>query len=146
MLSLNSIRIKNQPTILKAEPADRDPSDPKQDSNYTNEEYLKEFDHQLSEPMRDHHSIFSKSALQRERSQNESKVTDSNSENTSTAQQNAVKNPPLLRSKRNLRPTKKYVKYRSNLTERSHLSINQINANITKLISDPELQIQIDTN
>ena len=74
-----------------------------------------------------------------------SKVTDSNSENTSTAQQNAVENPPLLRSKRNLRPTEKYVKYRSNLTERSHLSINQINANITKLISNPELQIQIDT-
>ena len=95
--------------------------------------------------MRDHHSIFSKSALQRERSRNESKVTDSSSGNTSTAQKNAAENPPLLRSKRNLRPTEKYVKYRSNLTERSHLSINQINANITKLISDPELQIQIDT-
>ncbi len=78
---------QNQPTILKAEPADRDPSDPKQDSNYTNEEYFEEFDHQLSQPMRDHHSIFSKSALQREISQNASKVTDSNSENSSTAQQ-----------------------------------------------------------
>ena len=29
---------QNQPTILKAQPADRDPSDPKQDSNYTNED------------------------------------------------------------------------------------------------------------
>ena len=36
---------QNQSTILKVEPADRDPSDPKQDSNYTNEEYLEEFDH-----------------------------------------------------------------------------------------------------
>ena len=35
---------QNQPTILKVEPTDRDPSDPKQDSNYTNEEYLEEFD------------------------------------------------------------------------------------------------------
>jgi hypothetical protein len=34
--------------------------------------------------------------------------------------------------------------YRSNLTERSHPSINQLNANITKLVSDPELQIQVD--
>ena len=42
---------QNQPTILKVEPTDRDPSDLKQDSNYTNEEYLEEFDHQLSEPM-----------------------------------------------------------------------------------------------
>ena len=32
---------QNQPTILKAEPADRDPSDLKQDSSYTNEECLK---------------------------------------------------------------------------------------------------------
>ena len=53
---------QNQPTILKVEPADRDPSNLKQDSNYTNEEYLKEFDHQLSQPLRDPHSIFSKSA------------------------------------------------------------------------------------
>ena len=127
------------------EPADRDPSDPKQDSNYTNEEYLQEFDHQLSQPLRDPQSIFSKSALQQERSRNASKVTDPNIENTFTAQQNAVENPSLARSKRNLRPTKKYVKYRSNQKERSHLSINQINANSTKLISDPELQIQIDT-
>ena len=43
---------QNQLTILKAEPADRDPSDPKQESNYTNEEYLKEFDHQLTQPVR----------------------------------------------------------------------------------------------
>ena len=100
----------------------------------------------MSQPLRDPQSIFSKSALQQERSRNASEVTDPNSENTSTAQQNAVENPPLARSKKNLRPTEKFVKYRSNLTERSHLSINQINANITKLISDPELQIQIDTN
>ena len=76
---------QNQPTILKAEPADRDPSDSKQDSNYTNEEYLQEFDHQLSQPLRDPHSIFSKSALQQKRSDlDTSKVTNSSSqENTS---------------------------------------------------------------
>ena len=34
--------------------------------------------------------------------------------------------------------------HRSNLTERSHPSINQRNAKITKLVNDPELQIQID--
>jgi hypothetical protein len=57
-----------------------------------------------------------------------------------------VENPTVpLRSKRNLRPTEKSAVYRSNLTERSHPSIDQINAKITKLISDPELQIQIDT-
>jgi hypothetical protein len=50
---------------------------------------------------------------------------------------------PLYRSKRYLRPSEKYVKYRSNRTERSHPSINQLNANITKLVSDPEIQIQI---
>ena len=42
---------QNRPTILKVEPTDCNPSDPKQDSYYTNEEYLEE---QLSEPMRDH--------------------------------------------------------------------------------------------
>jgi hypothetical protein len=126
---------QNQPTILKVEPADRDPSDLKQDSNYTNEEYLEEFDH----------NIFSKSALQQKRSDSDaSKVTNSNSqENTSSAPQN-VENPPLLRSKRNSRPTEKCVVYRSNLTKRSHSSINQLNANITKLVSEPGLQIQID--
>ena len=30
------------------------------------------------------------------------------------------------------------------MTERSHPSINQLNAKITELVSDPELQIQID--
>ena len=99
---------QNQSTILKVEPADRDPSDPKQDSNYTNEEYLHEFDHQLRQPLRDPHCIFSKSALQQKRSDlDTSKVTNSSSqENTSTAQQNG-ENPPLLRSKRNLRQTEK---------------------------------------
>ena len=53
--------------MLKVDPSDRDPTDPKQDSNYTNEEYLEELDHQLSQPMRDPHSIFSKSALQQKR-------------------------------------------------------------------------------
>ena len=134
---------QNQPTILKVEPSDRDPSDPKQDSNYTNEEYLEEFNHHLSQPMRDPNSIFSKSALHRKISEPDtSKVT--NQSSTSTLPHG--ENPTLpLRSKRNLRPTEKYVKYRSNLTERSHPSINQINANITKLMSDPELQIQIET-
>jgi len=89
--------------------------------------------------MRDPHSIFSKSALQQKRSDSDtSKFTNSSSqENTSTVPQN-VENPPLLRSKRNLRTTEKYVKYRSNLTEGSHPSVNQLNANITKLVSDPE--------
>jgi hypothetical protein len=99
---------QNQPTILKVEPSDRDPSDPKQDSNYTNEEYLEEFDHQLSQPMRDPNSIFSKSALHRKISEPDtSKVTNQSSTSTSLH----VENPTLpLRSKRNLRPTEKNVK------------------------------------
>jgi hypothetical protein len=133
---------QNQPTILKVEPSDRDPSDLKQYSNYTNEEYLEEFDHQLSQPMRDPNSIFSKSLLHRKRSEpDRSKVT--NPRSTSTLSH--VENPTIpLRSKRNLRSTEKYVVYRSNLTERSHPSFNQLNARITNLVSDPELQIHID--
>ena len=53
---------QDQPTILKVDPADREPSDPNQDSNYS-EQYLEDFDRQLGQPMRDPHSIFSKSAL-----------------------------------------------------------------------------------
>ena len=92
---------QNQPTILKVEPVDRDPSDPKQDSYYTNEEYLEEFDHQLSEPMRDPDSIFSKSALHRKRSEPDtSKVTNQSSTSTSSHGEN----PTLpLRSKRKIR-------------------------------------------
>jgi hypothetical protein len=133
---------QDQPTILKVEPLDRDPNDLKQDSNYTNKEYLEEFDHQLSQPMRDPHSIFSKSSLQQERVDSDSsKVTTPNSEETSTAPMSDSEPPPLLRSKRNLRPTEKYVKYRSNLTERSHPSISQLNADITKLLIDPDNQL-----
>jgi hypothetical protein len=94
---------QNQPTILKVEPSDRDPS-----------EYLEEFDHQLSQPMRDPNNIFSKSALHRKISEPEtSKVTNPSSTSTSLH----VENSTLpLRSKRNL--SYDQVKYRSNLTER----------------------------
>jgi hypothetical protein len=97
--------------------------------------------------MRDPHSIVSKSALQQKRADSDtSKDTTQNSDfrhETSTAPMSDSEPPPLLRSTRNLRPTKKYVNDRSNLTERSHPSINQLNANITKLVSDPEIHIQI---
>jgi len=56
---------QNQPTILKAEPSERDPTDVKQDSNYTNVDYLADFDKQLSQPMQEPSDIFSKQALQR---------------------------------------------------------------------------------
>ena len=52
---------QDQPIILKNDPTDRDPSDPNQDSNYSSEQYL-DFDRQLGQPIRDPHSIFSKSA------------------------------------------------------------------------------------
>jgi hypothetical protein len=142
---------QNQPTILKAEPADRDPSDPKQDSNYSSEEYLDDFDRQLSQPIRDPHSIFSNSALQRE--SNSSKLTSSQTENSSTVPTSDTfvsEQPPHLRSKskvtevvpmskRNLRPTEKYVNYRYDiLKHRSHPSTSQITANINAMIDDPE--------
>ena len=74
---------QDQPTILKVDPADRDPSDPNQDSNYSSEQYLENFDRQLGQPIRDPHSIFSKSALQRKTESN--KPSNSSSlENTST--------------------------------------------------------------
>ena len=141
---------QNQPNILKVDPTDRNPTDPKQDSNYTNKEYLEEFDHQLSQPVRDPLSIFSKSALQSKQAEsNSSKLTSSQTENSSTVPmsepQNASTVPmsePPHRSKRNLRPTEKYVNYRSDiLNQRSHQSISQLNADITKLVSDTDNQL-----
>jgi len=92
--------------------------------------------------MRVPHSIFSKSLLQQERVDSDSsKVTTSNSDETSTALMSDSEPPPLLRSKRNVRPTEKYAKHRSNPTERSHPSISQLNANITKLLIDHDNQL-----
>jgi hypothetical protein len=141
---------QNQPNILKVDPTDRDPTDPKQDSNYTNKEYLEEFDHQLSQPVRDPLSIFSKSALQCKQAESKSsKLTSSQTENSSTVPMSETQNAstvpmsePPHRSKRNLRPTEKYVNYRSDiLNQRSHQSISQLNADITKLVSDTDNQL-----
>jgi hypothetical protein len=41
---------QDQPTILKVDPAERDPSDPNQDSNHSSEQYLEDFDRQLGKP------------------------------------------------------------------------------------------------
>ena len=139
---------QDQPTILKVDPADRDPSDPKQDSNYSSEQYLEDFDRQLGQPIRDPHSIFSKSALQRETES--SKPSNSSSlENTSTVPENGENQAPPLRfhelassqpkSKRNLRQTEKYLNYRSDiLKQRSHPTTSQITASINASIADPE--------
>ena len=63
--------------ILKVEPSNRDPNDLKQDFNYTNTENLAEYEHRMSQPIRDHQSIFSKSSFHHE---NLSKVTNSQTE------------------------------------------------------------------
>ena len=57
---------QDHPTILKVEPSDRDPNDLKQDFNYTNTENLAEYEHRMSQPIRDHYSIFSKSSFHHE--------------------------------------------------------------------------------
>ena len=111
-------------------------------SNYSSEQYLEDFDRQLGQPIRDPHSIFSKSALQRETES--SKPTNSSSlENTSTVPENGENQaPPLrfhelasspLKSKRNLRQTEKYLNYRSDiLKQRSHPTTSQITASIKR--------------
>jgi hypothetical protein len=76
---------QDHPTILKVEPSDRDPNDLKQDFNYTNTENLEEYEHRMSQPIRDHYSIFSKSSFHHE-NLNVSKVTNSQTENSSTVQ------------------------------------------------------------
>ena len=113
--TIHTINPPSQPTILKVDPADRDPSDPNQDSNYFSEQYLEDFDRQLG---RDPHSMFSKSALQRETES--SKPSNSSSPDyTSTVPENGKNQAPPFRfhklassppkSKRNLRQTEKYL-------------------------------------
>ena len=63
--------------ILKVEPSDRNPNDLKQDFKYTNKENLEGLKHKMSQPIRDHQSIFSKSSFHHE---NLSKVTNSQTE------------------------------------------------------------------
>ena len=65
--------------------------------------------------------------------QNASTVPMSEPQNASTVPMSET----LHRSKRNLRPTEKYVNYRSDiLNQRSHQSISQLNADITNKASE----------
>jgi len=118
---------QNQPTILNSEPSDRDPSDVKQDSNNTNEEYLDDFDLQMGQTIRDPLSIFSNSALQKQNANPPGHPV------PIIQTENSVN----LRPKRPERPTEKYVEYRTNIfKERSHPSVSQLNTNITTLVND----------
>jgi len=120
---------QNQPTILKEEPSERDPTDVKQDSNYTNVDYLADFDKQLSQPMQEPSGIFSKEALQR--------ISDSKD----TRNLPAADKPLLIenlpeRPKRDRKQTEKYLIYKAN-QEESKGSINALDTETKRVDNTP---------
>ena len=141
---------QNQPTIFNDDPANRDPSDSNQDSNYTNEDYLEQLDEHFVEPIRDPFSIFSKSALQSlpaSESPGSSTLQQSfpvsESPGSSTLQNKTSTVPESSqRPKRSNKQTEMYVNYRSTtVSSRSHPSLNQLKANVNELLTDPDNQL-----
>ena len=111
----------DQPTILNMDPTIRDPSGDKSDLKPTDDEFIKEFDQQLGEPVKTPIAIFTKAAILEKSS--ESKVAEENQQQNQQqakptqqqAQPTVQDSSASLRSKRSEHATERYIQYRSSL-------------------------------
>ena len=121
----------NQPSILKLNPSDRNPTDPNQDSDNGIIEYIQQFDEQLGHSIRNPTSIFSNPTLQSDltlssppgidQQQNQQQNQQQSQQQKLNQQQPTVTD----RSKRSDKSTEKYLLYRSSLSG-NQSSVNNV--------------------